>query len=167
MTRKQLRDRDYGRLLLVHPVLRSVATQILLAFDILDFPLVITSTARTAAEQVALYRQGRKLENGIWVPIDMVHRTGIVTNADGVTKRSNHQIKADGLGYAVDFAFLIDGPDRDGELTTPSWNEQHPWMLLGEMAEALGRALPIGQKIIWGGRWQSLRDLPHVELVLS
>ena len=50
----------------------------------------ITAGVRTAEEQNKLYQQGRTVK-------------GIkVTKVDGYKLKSNHQIKADGYGYAVD-----------------------------------------------------------------
>ena len=155
-----IKERDQQRLSLIVPGLRDVIATTLDAMERLGFPMTVTAGARTAEEQFALYQKGRrKDEGGSWVPI-MPNRAGIVTNADGYDNRSNHQTKADGFGHAVDCVFLIDGPDRDGELDTPSWDEAHPWSLYGEMVEALGR-----RKVTWGGRWKTLKDLPHVEWV--
>ena len=137
----------------VDPRLRLKIIVILRAMDLQGFPMVVTAAARTQAEQVALYRQGRELVNGVWTRIP---GGTTVTNADGILKASNHQVTADGFGRAVDCCFLVDGPDRDGELTTPSWDEKHPWMLYGVAGEAQG--------LKWGGRWTSPHDAPHLEL---
>lgn len=67
-----------------------------------------------------------------------------VTNIDGVRVKSNHQD-----GRAVDCAFL----DSKGR---PTWPETGPWTLYGEAAEAEG--------LVWGGRWKTLVDRPHIEL---
>jgi len=161
MTRAEILARDIVRLKPVHPQLRGYIEKILFAMDGLGFPMTVTAGARTTVQQMALWQKGRRFDPvaKLWVPINPVTRTGIVTNADGTTRLSNHQITNDGWGYAVDCAFLIDGPDHDDELDTPSWDESHPWALYGEMGEALG-----GSAILWGGRWKTLRDLPHLEL---
>lgn len=80
---------------------------------LLGHPICITSGNRTAAEQAALFAQGRSKPGRI------------VTDADGINTLSNHQ-----RGRAFDVAFLEDG--------APSWAEQHPWGLLGTVGEALG-----------------------------
>lgn len=67
-----------------------------------------------------------------------------VTFADGVKKRSRHQD-----GVAADCAFVV-GADGRGL----SW--EGPWHLYGGLAEREG--------LVWGGRWEKLRDRPHVEL---
>lgn len=121
----------------VHPDLIEKVGRILLAMETLGHPMIVVSGLRTDAEQASLYAQGRTKPGKI------------VTNLDGVTKRSNHQSKADGWGHAVDMAFL-----RNGK---PSWAEDHPWELYGLTAESLG--------LTWGGRWKKLVDRPHIELV--
>lgn len=104
--------------------------------EALGFPMIVTSTVRTTDQQQALYAKGRTTPGPI------------VTNADGVIKTSNHQAKADGWGHAVDCAFLING--------TPSWDLRLPWATYGACGKALG--------LQWGGDWNSLVDLPHLEL---
>lgn len=122
----------------VHADLVGKVQRVLTAMAALGHPMVVTDGVRTDARQAELYAQGRTAPGRI------------VTHADGVTVRSRHQISlVDGLGRAVDCAFL----DADGR---PSWAEHHPWALYGQMAEVLG--------LVWGGRWQKLRDRPHVEL---
>lgn len=130
----------------VHPQLVEVVKRIGYAMNELGFHVVVTGGVRTTAEQQALYAKGRTAPGGI------------VTNADGVAKRSNHQPHPDGFGHAVDVTFLQD----DGTplvLTDdkPTWNEKrYPFALLGAMAKSQG--------CVWGGDWQSIHDLPHVEL---
>jgi len=120
----------------VHPMLAIKANTIQMAMTNLGFPMIVTDGLRTQAEQQKLYAQGRTAPGPI------------VTKADGVTKRSNHQTHDDGLGHAVDMTFL----DRNGR---PTWDESSPWRLYGEMAKALG--------LKWGGDWPD-PDRPHVEL---
>ena len=125
------------RLLGVHPVLARRVGSILEAMTVLGFPMMVTDGVRTTEQQQALYAKGRTAPGKR------------VTNVDGLVKKSNHQPKDDGFGYAVDCCFL----DERGK---PSWAESHPWKLYGEMAKALG--------LVWGGDWRSLVDKPHVEL---
>lgn len=98
---------------------------------------ITPNPVRTAAEQFSLYQIGRTKPGRI------------VTNADGYHIKSNHQIKDDGFGHAVDCHFVIDGkavwevPD--------TW-----WKAYGSLAQAVG--------LTWGGNWKSFPDRPHVEL---
>jgi len=120
----------------VHPKLAARARQIQMTMTGLGFVMIVTDGVRTVEEQQKLYAQGRTAPGKI------------VTNADGVRNKSNHQVKADGFGHAVDMTFL----DRNGR---PSWDESYPWALYGELAKALG--------LKWGGDWTS-PDRPHIEL---
>lgn len=128
----------------VHPLLVGAVGRILHAMDILGYPMVVTDGVRTEQEQAALYAKGRTAPGRI------------VTNAKGTPdSRSNHQVKADGFGHAVDCCFLIDA-DRDGEVDDPTWDDARPWALYGAMARALG--------LKWGGDWPTHKtDRPHVE----
>ena len=132
--------RDEARLQGVHPDLKQRVLTMLDALDVLGYPMFVTQGVRTVAEQKALYAQGRTAPGPI------------VTNADGVFKVSNHQVKSDGFGHAVDCAFLNDPDTPKSEVFDPAM----PWDLYGLMAEKLD--------LTWGGRWAGLVDLPHVEL---
>ena len=77
----------------VHPKLVEVMKE---AIKNSPFDFRITDGAGTAEEQNALYQIGRT-------------RAGsIVTKADGYKNKSNHQIKSDGYGHAVDI-FICGG----------------------------------------------------------
>lgn len=126
-------DRRVG----THDVLQRRLLKVLLALEALGFTMRVTDGLRTVEQQQALYAQGRT-------------RPGkIVTNADGIIKKSNHQAHGDGFGHAMDCCFL----DQHGE---PTWREDFPWKAYGEAAKAVG--------LKWGGDWNSPHDLPHVEL---
>lgn len=129
-------DRDRQRLAGVHPRLVDKLDRVLDAMAVLGFAMMVTDGLRTREQQQLLYAKGRTAKGPV------------VTNADGVTKKSNHQAKDDGYGRAVDCVFLVDGK--------PSWDARLPWKAYGAAAEAVG--------LIWGGSWTSLVDLPHVEL---
>lgn len=66
-----------------------------------------------------------------------------VTNCDGYRKRSSHQ-----SGLAADIA-----PFKNGR-TWWSCPKQH-WEYLGHLARLHG--------LTWGGDWEKLKDMPHVE----
>jgi peptidoglycan L-alanyl-D-glutamate endopeptidase CwlK len=128
--------RDTARLVGVHPSLVERVARVLDAMAALGHPMLVVDGRRTADQQASLYAKGRTKPGAI------------VTHADGVRMRSNHQAHTDGFGYAVDLAFLVDG--------RASWDIAQPWQAFGACAEALG--------LTWGGRWTRLADLPHVEL---
>lgn len=71
----------------VHPYLVAVLV-LTLKNSKIDF--TITGGGRTTGEQQKLFAQGRT-KNGV-----------VVTNADGIKNKSNHQVKSDGFYYAVD-----------------------------------------------------------------
>ena len=126
----------------VHPVLVEKVTRLLKAMEIIGHPMLVTDGLRSTDQQQALYAQGRTKPGKI------------VTWVDGINKKSNHQAKKDGYGYAVDCCFLVD-IDGDGP-DDPSWSDSHPWELYGAIARALG--------LEWGGDWESFKDRPHIEL---
>ena len=125
--------RDTQRLIGVHPKLIAAIETVFDEMDADKTPMFVVEGLRTYARQVELYAQGRTTVGPI------------VTYKDGVTHKSNHQPKADGLGYAVDCAFI--GPQP--------FDQRHPWEVYGIRLEAQG--------IVWGGRW-TMKDLPHAEL---
>lgn len=90
---------------------------------------------RSAAYQRVLYNKGRSTP-----PLGTRH---IVTFRDGYRRRSNHQ-----SGLAADIA-----PVKDGKVW---WSCPHEhWSFLGHLARANG--------LTWGGDWEKLRDMPHIE----
>lgn len=124
----------------LHPDLTAKLERVFAAMAALGYPMRIIEGVRSQARQQQLYAQGRSAPGKI------------VTKCDGVTTKSNHQPKLNGLGYAADCAF-VDDPRTPRDET---WDDAQPWQAFGALAEATG--------LIWGGRWPTLRDLPHVEL---
>jgi peptidoglycan L-alanyl-D-glutamate endopeptidase CwlK len=131
----------------IHPELAAKVQRILTAMNALGFPMQVVQGVRTAPQQAALFAQGRTAPGNI------------VTNCDGYVKKSNHQPKGDGqgpsFGCAVDCAFVDDPKTTLNE----TWDDHQPWQAYGAMAEALG--------LVWGGRWHSVVDKPHIELSLK
>ena len=121
----------------VHPALLAKIDQVLATMAAQQNPMKIVQGLRTTGQQMKLYAEGRSLPGAI------------VTHADGVKVRSNHQAGPDGLGRAVDCAF------QGGE----PFSEKHPWALYGAACEAVG--------LIWGGGhthgWHG-QDRPHAQL---
>lgn len=126
--------KDEQRLRGVHPRLVEAIGVLLEQMAAIGHPMMVAQGLRTAKQQAELYAQGRTTKGPK------------VTNANGVTTKSNHQSKADGYGHAVDLCFVSPEPFADS----------HPWTEMGVRAERLG--------LKWGGRWKSLPDRPHVEL---
>lgn len=134
-----------SKLIGVHPDLQQKVQQIIDAMAVLGLEMRVTDGVRTAGRQQELYAQGRTTPGPDVSSTRPLGRT--VTNADGFLKLSNHQIKPDGFGHAVDCTFWVDG--------APSWSEDLPWRLYGAMAMTLG--------LHWGGTWNK-PDKPHLEL---
>jgi peptidoglycan L-alanyl-D-glutamate endopeptidase CwlK len=122
----------------VHPDLVKVMNE-----AIKDTPIdfTITEGVRTTERQKELYAQGRT-EPG-----------EIVTYADGVVNKSNHQAKADGYGYAVDLYAYIDGSVRVNNVLALEVIAGH----IKSVAQSLG------VNVQWGGDWE-MKDYPHFEL---
>lgn len=127
-------DRDRQRLVGVHPRLVIALHRIFTTMDAFQMPMMVVEGVRSLERQQELYAQGRTAPGHI------------VTNADGIIKKSNHQLKDDGFGHAVDCAFVSPDPFKDS----------HPWDVYGALAEAVG--------LEWGGHWDGLVDRPHIEL---
>lgn len=125
----------------VHPDLVKVIEEAIKETPI-DFSVI--SGVRTTAEQKALYAQGRTT------------RGSIVTNADGVKNKSNHQAKSDGYGHAVDIC-----PYVNGQL---DWNNTANFKIIA--AHILAIASCLGIDVEWGGNWK-FTDLPHFQLKQS
>lgn len=118
----------------VHPTLSQAVRRIVAELDRRGHTAIVTQGARTTEQQQALHAQGRT-------------RPGkIVTNVDGVRRKSLHQRQRTGYAHAVDLAWIVDA--------RVTW--EGPWGLLGELARAEG--------LIWGGDWTHFRDQPHLEL---
>lgn len=135
MTGGLLTDRDEGRLLGVHPDLVIKIRTVVAIMARAGSPMFVVQGVRTLIEQQALYAKGR------------TEKGPIVTHADGIRVLSNHQVRADGFGHAVDCAFVGVEPFA---LT-------HPWSLFGETVSEAG--------LRWGGDFATFPDDPHVELI--
>lgn len=133
----KLSNRSKEKLKGLHPNLINFAKK-LIEISIYDF--AITHGVRTTKEQQSLYAKGRT-------------KTGtIVTNCDGLTKKSNHQIKKDGFGHAFDIVIIIAGHwDWDIQLYKELVSQDKVRKLMEEY------------NIEWGGDWKSFKDYPHFE----
>ncbi len=133
---KELNERSKRNLIGVHPNLR-----LLMVEAIKDCPVefTITEGLRTTERQQQLYAQGRTTKGAK------------VTNCDGIVIKSNHQAKADGLGYAVD---LYANPINVNDTTNIRIVADH----IKRKAQKLDIA------IVWGGDW-NMKDYPHFEII--
>jgi peptidoglycan L-alanyl-D-glutamate endopeptidase CwlK len=94
------------------PHIEAMARQWLALAKAQGLDPIVTSTLRTAAEQDALYAQGRTVPGKI------------VTNARAGQSAHNH-------GLALDFVPMVNGK--------PEWGSKHPhWEALGKLAESVG-----------------------------
>ena len=105
----------------------------------IDFTIV--EGVRTAQRQQELYAQGR------------IKPGPVVTQVDGVRKKSNHQVKSDGYGHAVDLY-----PYFNGSVQVNAVKE-----LKVIAAHILATAKRLGVPVEWGGDWK-MRDYPHFEM---
>ncbi|WAX17111.1 L-alanyl-D-glutamate peptidase [Parabacteroides phage PF672P1] len=123
----------------IHPDLVKVMNE-----AIKDSPVdfTITNGVRTVSEQAALYAQGRTKPGKI------------VTHVDGVNKKSNHQIRPDGYGYAVDLY-----PFKNGSVQV---NDADGLKVIAAHIKKVANKL--GVNVQWGGDWISFKDFPHFEL---
>lgn len=133
-------DRSLKTLVGVHPDTVKVMTDAIKTSPV-DFTL--TDGVRTTAQQQALYAKGRATAGSK------------VTNVDGVNKKSNHQIKSDGYGYAVDLYAYYNGKVQVDDDKT----------IINKIAPHIkATAKKLGINIEWGGDWTSFKDYPHFEL---
>lgn len=105
----------------VHPLLVETV-KLALSLSASDFS--VFEGVRSQTRQELLYKQGKSTLNG-------------------VTSKSQHQVKADGFGHAVDLVPYING------------SLQWKWPQIFDVAEAMRQASEETQsRIRWGGSWQ-------------
>lgn len=126
----------------LHPDLVAKVTRALNWMQGMGHPMRVCQALRTAEYQQGLYASGRTKPGRI------------LTNCDGVIKKSNHQAAADGLGHAVDCCFVGIDPFLEHDP-----NAALKWQAYGRAGEAEG--------LVWGGRFRSPVDLDHLELPME
>ena len=131
----------------VHPKLVEVMKA---AIENSPFDFRITSGARTTEEQKALFALGRTKPGKI------------VTYTNGVTSKSNHQIKSDGFGHAVDIfpcGVIENGVYR--KFTSEEGYDEKKLKLIANHILAVAKSKNVN--VEWGGNWK-MKDTPHFEL---
>ena len=131
----------------VHPKLVEVMKE---AIENSPFDFRITDGARTTEEQFALYQKGRTLPGPK------------VTNCDGKNFKSNHQIKSDGFGHAVDIfpcGVIENGVYR--KFTSEEGYDEKKLKLIANHILEVAKSKNVN--IEWGGNWK-MKDTPHFEL---
>lgn len=131
--------RSLDALIGVHPNLFKVLNK---AIETTPIDFTIIEGVRTKQRQQQLYSQGRTTKGSI------------VTYADGVVKKSNHQPKSDGYGHAIDFCPYVNGG--------LDWNNHANFKVIADHIVKTGKEL--GIKITAGYYWKKPYDPPHVEL---
>lgn len=108
----------------------------------------ISCGTRTETEQFALYLVGRKDDgNGGW---ERIEGESIVTNCDGIRKKSVHQ-----SGLAIDFYAYVDG--------AANYDDGNIALIATCFFEA---ASELGYDADWGGSFRSISDGCHFEVKL-
>lgn len=110
------------------PVVKRMAEQVIVEMFNRGHTVMVFQGYRSPKEQDYLYAQGRT-------------RSGpIITNAKAGQSLHNY-------GVAVDIVFTFNGQ--------PSWDNSHPWSLLGQVGKDVG--------FEWGGDWKGFVDRPHFQ----
>ena len=131
----------------VHPKLVEVMKE---AIKNSPFDFRITDGARTAEEQFALYQKGRTKSGPK------------VTNCDGYKAKSNHQIKSDGYGYAVDIfpcGILENGVYR--KFTSDEGYDDKKLKIISEHILKIAKEKRVNVERV-GNR--KMHDTPHFEI---
>ena len=118
-----------------------------------DFGIPQYGGLRTSNMQKELYAIGRTVEVG----------RKPVTYTDGIRKKSDHQMKENGYGWAFDIYIYIP------ETKSASWNVDkleavaiHLLKVAQKLAEEKEEYK--GFVLTWGGNWTKFKDYPHFEL---
>ena len=99
--------------------------------------LLVTSGARSLAQQAALYAQGRTAPGKI------------VTNAP--PGESPHNPGVSGFFFAIDVVPVVGGKAQ--------WNDDALWARVGGMVSSFQEG-----GLTWGGNFKNLSDKPHIEV---
>ena len=125
------------RALKLHPLIRPLVMDLLVACDNKNVPIRIVQGLRTFEEQDALYAQGRTTPGKI------------VTNAKGGDSWHNY-------GLSIDFCLLRQGNQI-------SWNRDEDMDHDGQKDWHEVVDLFLSKGFEWGGNWTSFPDYPHFQ----
>jgi len=139
----------------------------------IDFGL--TSGVRTAEKQFKLFKIGRAYIGGDGDTSDPSNwnqiKSSVATYLDGYEKKSNHQKKDDGFGYAIDFIAYVEGQSQ------LMYDHVHMAAIIGSFmtcASILYHEGKITHMLRSGADWDgdtrwlepgTFQDLPHLELI--
>lgn len=123
-----------------------------LAITNTPYDFKITQGVRTSAVQYPLYCQGRTV-----LKDQKGNKLVNVTNCDGIIKKSNHQAKNDGFGYAIDIAII--NPNNPKKII---WRDISMYTKVANHIKIIAKEQ--GLRVEWGGDWKSFKYYPHFEL---
>lgn len=126
----------------VHPYLIAV---MVVAIKNTPIDFTITDGGRTDKAQYDLWLKGRD-KNG-----NIIDKSKVVTNADGIKGKSNHQMKEDGFYHAVDLYAYLKGKVQ--------FNDTKSLVIIAE--HILNTAKDMGINIKWGGHFPATKTLPY------
>ena len=104
------------------------------------FDFTVTEGVRTTKRQQELFAQRPK-----------------VTNADSIKNKSNHQVKADGFGHAIDLY-----PYYNGAVQVQDKDVIPRLKKIADHFKEKAKCMNI--KITWGGDWKNPYDPPHFQI---
>ena len=136
----KLGNRSRERLKGVHPKLIKLIEYALIDSPY-DFGIPKDGGLRTDIRQAELYSKGRGGGGKI------------ITYVDGFRKKSRHQMKPDGYGYAFDIYVYENGK--------ANWDRTKLTKIAKHILKC---ADELDIKIEWGGYFRNFKDLPHFQL---
>lgn len=114
-----------------------------------DFTII--QGVRTLKDQQEFYSWGRTKVN------PNTKTMMKVTNADGIKNKSNHQVKADGYGHAVDLY-----PFFEGKVQINHKDTIKNLKIIAAHIKSVAKTL--GINLTWGGDWKKPYDPPHFQI---
>jgi len=108
-----------------------------------QYSIGVSSTYRSIEEQKQLYRKGRNSRG------EVIDRSKIVTNVDGIRNLSRHNyLKSKGLDF-----FVFDEQTRKIDWDTVSLYEEFARLVQSQLST-----------VTWGGDFTSINDYPHLQV---